>query len=93
MQEMTKMVSTNLFRALPLFEHDAKLPGGMYDPEEEEPKLDPSWAHLQVVYEFLLRFVVSSQTDVKLAKRYIDHSFVLRLLDCLIQKIKGRGNT
>ncbi|XP_075521832.1 serine/threonine protein phosphatase 2A 59 kDa regulatory subunit B' zeta isoform-like [Primulina tabacum] len=81
MQEMTKMVSTNLFRALPLFDHDVKLPGGVYDPEEEEPKLDPSWGHLQVVYEFLLRFVVSSQTDAKLAKRYIDHSFVLRLLD------------
>ncbi|KZV31377.1 serine/threonine protein phosphatase 2A 59 kDa regulatory subunit B' gamma isoform [Dorcoceras hygrometricum] len=81
MQEMTKMISTNLFRALPLFDHDTKVPGGAYDPEEEEPKLDPSWPHLQVVYEFLLRFVISSQTDAKLAKRYIDHSFLLRLLD------------
>jgi serine/threonine-protein phosphatase 2A regulatory subunit B' len=33
------------------------------------------------VYDFLLRFVASSETDAKLAKRYIDHSFVLRLLD------------
>jgi serine/threonine-protein phosphatase 2A regulatory subunit B' len=33
------------------------------------------------VYEVLYRFVASSETDAKLAKRYIDHSFVLRLLD------------
>ncbi|CBI28848.3 unnamed protein product, partial [Vitis vinifera] len=41
----------------------------------------PAWPHLQIVYEFLLRFVASSETDAKLAKRYVDHSFVLRLLD------------
>jgi hypothetical protein len=33
------------------------------------------------VYEFLLRYVVSGETDAKVAKRYIDHAFVLRLLD------------
>ncbi|KAJ6674656.1 SERINE/THREONINE PROTEIN PHOSPHATASE 2A PP2A REGULATORY SUBUNIT B [Salix viminalis] len=43
--------------------------------------MEPAWPHLQIVYEFLLRFVASSETDAKLAKRYIDHSFVLRLLD------------
>eukprot|EP00262_Sarcandra_glabra_P016228 TRINITY_DN5228_c0_g3_i1.p1 TRINITY_DN5228_c0_g3~~TRINITY_DN5228_c0_g3_i1.p1 ORF type:complete len:352 (+),score=50.73 TRINITY_DN5228_c0_g3_i1:59-1057(+) len=43
--------------------------------------MDPAWPHLQIVYEFLLRFVASSETDAKLAKRYVDHSFVLRLLD------------
>lgn len=33
------------------------------------------------MYEFLLRFVVSNDTDAKVAKRYIDQQFVLRLLD------------
>ncbi|MBA0596791.1 hypothetical protein Gorai_013600, partial [Gossypium raimondii] len=37
--------------------------------------------HLQLVYELLLRYVVSSDTDTKVAKRYIDHSFVLKLID------------
>ncbi|KAL3821584.1 hypothetical protein ACJIZ3_007489 [Penstemon smallii] len=81
MQEMTKMVSANLFRALPTSNHESNLSGDVYDPEEEEPTMEPSWQHLQIVYEFLLRFVTSSETDAKLAKRYIDHSFVLRLLD------------
>ncbi|CBI27539.3 unnamed protein product, partial [Vitis vinifera] len=47
----------------------------------ETPSIDPAWPHLQIVYEFLLRFVASPESDAKLAKRYIDHSFVLKLLD------------
>ncbi|KAK2982121.1 hypothetical protein RJ640_026083 [Escallonia rubra] len=80
MQEITKMIAANLFRALPSSNHDNKLPD-VYDPEDDEPTMEPSWPHLQIVYEFLLRFVASTETDAKLAKRYIDHSFVLRLLD------------
>uniref|UniRef100_A0A803QJ69 Serine/threonine protein phosphatase 2A regulatory subunit n=1 Tax=Cannabis sativa TaxID=3483 RepID=A0A803QJ69_CANSA len=80
MQEITKMVAANLFRTFPSFNHENK---GleMYDLEEEEPSMEPAWPHIQIVYEFLLRFVASTETDAKLAKRYIDHSFVLRLLD------------
>ncbi|KAF9587551.1 hypothetical protein IFM89_004009 [Coptis chinensis] len=80
MQEITKMVAANLFRTFPSSNHDNKFPES-FDPEEEEPTMEPAWPHLQIVYEFLLRFVASSETDAKLAKRYIDHSFVLRLLD------------
>ncbi|KAI4305772.1 hypothetical protein L6164_029118 [Bauhinia variegata] len=80
MQEMTNMVAVNLFRTLPPPNHDNKI-AEMYDLEEEEPTLEPAWPHLQIVYEFLFRFVASSETDAKIAKRYIDHSFVLRLLD------------
>ncbi|GFP79583.1 serine/threonine protein phosphatase 2a 59 kDa regulatory subunit b' gamma isoform [Phtheirospermum japonicum] len=81
MQAITKMLSANLFRALPSSIHDNKLSGDVYDPEDDEPTVDLSWPHLQIVYEFLLRFVSSPETDAKLAKRYIDHSFVLRLLE------------
>ncbi|GAV72162.1 B56 domain-containing protein [Cephalotus follicularis] len=80
MQEITKMVSANLFRTFLSTNHDNKIPD-LYEPEEDEPTVDPAWPHLQIVYELLLRFVGSSETDAKLAKRYIDHSFVLRLLD------------
>ncbi len=38
-------------------------------------------AHAQIVYEFLLRYVVSNDTDAKSAKKYIDQSFVVRLLE------------
>ncbi|CAL5203441.1 unnamed protein product [Lathyrus oleraceus] len=80
MQEITKMAAANLFRTLPCSNHDGKL-AEAYDPEEEEPALEPAWSHLQIVYEVLYRFVASPETDAKLAKRYIDHSFVLRLID------------
>ncbi|KAJ1410282.1 Protein phosphatase 2A, regulatory B subunit, B56 [Sesbania bispinosa] len=80
MQEITKMVAANLFRTLPSSNHDGKV-AEAYELEEEEPTLEPAWSHLQIVYEVLYRFVASSETDAKLAKRYIDHSFVLRLLD------------
>lgn len=35
----------------------------------------------QIVYEFLLRYVVSNDTDAKVAKKYIDQHFVLKLLE------------
>ncbi|GKV14679.1 hypothetical protein SLEP1_g25511 [Rubroshorea leprosula] len=80
MQEAIKMVSVNLFRSLTAQPRENKVLEA-FDLEEEEPSMDPAWAHLQYVYEFLLRFVASPETDAKLAKRYIDHSFVLKLLD------------
>ncbi|PIA51389.1 hypothetical protein AQUCO_01100308v1 [Aquilegia coerulea] len=80
MQEITKMVSVNLLRTLTTPPRENKILEA-YDLEEEEPSMDPAWPHLQIVYEFFLRFIASPETDAKLAKRYIDHSFVLRLLD------------
>lgn len=79
-EEMIKMVSINIFRCLP---PTAQENTGIEatDPEEDEPYLEPSWPHLQLVYELLLRYIVSQDTDTKVAKRYIDHSFVLKLLD------------
>ncbi|BBN00457.1 serine/threonine-protein phosphatase 2A regulatory subunit B' [Marchantia polymorpha subsp. ruderalis] len=79
-EDITKMLVTNLFRTLPPSSHE-NTGTENFDPEEEEPTMEPAWPHLQIVYEFLLRYIVSSETDAKLAKRYIDHSFVLRLLD------------
>ncbi len=35
----------------------------------------------QIVYEFLLRYVVSNDTEAKTAKKYIDQTFVVRLLE------------
>ncbi|KAL2498888.1 Serine/threonine protein phosphatase 2A 57 kDa regulatory subunit B' beta [Abeliophyllum distichum] len=79
-EELIRMISVNIFRCLPPASHENTGSENM-EPEEEEPYLEPSWPHLQLVYELLLRYVVSSDTDTKIAKRYIDHSFVLKLLD------------
>ena len=35
----------------------------------------------QVVYEFLLRYIVSPDTDAKAAKKHVDQAFILRLLE------------
>lgn len=79
-EEMVRMISINIFRCLPPNSHE-NTGSENVDAEEEEPFLEPSWPHLQLVYELLLRYIVSSDTDTKVAKRFIDHSFVLKLLD------------
>ncbi|KAL3644459.1 hypothetical protein CASFOL_009639 [Castilleja foliolosa] len=79
-QETVKMISANIFRAFIPQPRENNLIDGI-DLEEDEPFTDPSWPHLQIVYDFFLRFVSSQETDAKIAKRYIDHSFVLKLLD------------
>ncbi|XP_051116318.1 serine/threonine protein phosphatase 2A 57 kDa regulatory subunit B' theta isoform-like [Andrographis paniculata] len=80
MQEIVRMVSANIFREFMPQPRENKLIDGV-DLEEEEPAMDPAWPHLQVVYEFFLRFIASTETEAKIAKKYIDHSFVLKLLD------------
>merc|ERR1719299_238424 len=73
--EVVEMVSANVFRALA---PSTKTGGGE---DEDEPFLEPAWPHLQIVYEFFLRFVVSHDLDPKVAKKYIDQKFVLKLLE------------
>lgn len=53
-------VSANIFRPLPARSKDTP-----FDPEEDEPILEPAWPHLHIVYEFFLRFVVSGSTEAK----------------------------
>ncbi|KAK7390840.1 hypothetical protein VNO78_18968 [Psophocarpus tetragonolobus] len=78
-EELMNMVSVNIFRCFP--PSSRKMNTVNVDPEEEEIYLDPSWPHLTLVYEILLRYVVSPDTDIKTSKRYIDHVFVLKLID------------
>ncbi|CAD5179813.1 unnamed protein product [Musa acuminata subsp. malaccensis] len=85
-EELVRTIATNIFRCLPPAAHEntgseAAAAAAAADPEEENIFLDPAWPHLQLVYELLLRYVVSSDTDAKVAKRFIDHAFVLRVLD------------
>ncbi|KAJ0971269.1 hypothetical protein J5N97_019228 [Dioscorea zingiberensis] len=74
-----KMFDANLFRVLPPSNRSNSSGGG--ENEEEEPMFDPSWFHLQGVYDLLLRFIASSSLDAKVGKKYVDHSFILRLLE------------
>ena len=73
MSDLMAMVSANVCRALPPATDD-------FDPEEDEPVLEPAWPHLQVAYEFFLRFIVSSEVNAKAAKKYVDQRFCLQLV-------------
>lgn len=50
-------------------------------PEEDEPLLEVAWPHMQLVYEILLRFVLSKEVDSKTAKEYFSKKFMIRLLN------------
>ncbi|CAE6971679.1 Ppp2r5e, partial [Symbiodinium sp. CCMP2456] len=71
-------VGANIFRALQTRNKD---PLAFSDPEDDEPSLERAWPHLQIVYEFFLRFVVSNDVDPKIAKRFVDQNFMLKLLE------------
>ena len=43
--------------------------------------MEPAWPHLQVAYEFFLRFIVSSEVNAKAAKKYVDQKFCLQLVE------------
>lgn len=80
-EDVIFMVAKNLFRTLPppcQRSVDTSFDGGE---GEVEPYLDPAWPHLQLVYEFLLRYVVSNETDTKVARKFVDQRFILRLLE------------
>ncbi|KAL1304167.1 hypothetical protein AAFC00_000594 [Neodothiora populina] len=75
---VVEMFSKNLFRPIP---PPMNPQGDAFDPEEDEPVLEVAWPHIQVVYEFFLRFIESPDFNTNFAKQYIDHGFVLQLLE------------
>eukprot|EP00913_Durusdinium_trenchii_P012510 g11746.t1 len=88
MQDVVSMVGANIFRALQTRNKELFLmcvcerdPLAFSDPEDDEPSLERAWPHLQIVYEFFLRFVVSNDVDPKIAKRFVDQNFMLKLLE------------
>ncbi|XP_061166449.1 serine/threonine-protein phosphatase 2A 56 kDa regulatory subunit gamma isoform-like isoform X2 [Saccostrea echinata] len=76
--EAIHMFSCNLFRAIPPSSNPS---GAEFDPEEDEPTLEAAWPHLQLVYEFFLRFLESPDFQPNTGKKYIDQRFVLQLLE------------
>jgi len=77
-KELIEMVAGNLFRPLP----PRLNPSGLeYDPEEDDPILEAAWPHVQLVYELFLRFIENPEFDVTIAKKYIDTTFIDRLLE------------
>ncbi|CAG8558400.1 1575_t:CDS:10, partial [Dentiscutata heterogama] len=76
--EVVSMFAINLFRTIP---PQVNPIGDAFDPEEDEPVLELAWPHLQIVYEFFLRFIESPDFNTNIAKKYIDQQFILHLLE------------
>ena len=70
---MLFQVAYNIFRTLPPSENPD------FDPDEDDPTLEASWPHLQIVYEFFLRFLESPEFQPTIAKKFIDQKFVLQV--------------
>ncbi|CAI5484326.1 unnamed protein product [Closterium sp. Yama58-4] len=87
---ISRMLEVNLFRPLPPPAHETSGWESFDNDsanEEKEPTLEAAWPHLQIVYEFLRWYVVSSsEADADDAKRYIDQEFILKLLNLFDSK-------
>jgi hypothetical protein len=80
------MFAKNLFRPIP---PPVTPQGEAFDPEEDEPVLEVAWPHIQVVYEFFLRFIESQDFNTNIAKQYIDHQFVLQVRNIRLHHVRG----
>lgn len=96
LSELSEYVSTNRLRITPemysavieMFEKNLFRPipppinpiGELFDPDEDEPVYELAWPHMQMVYDFFLIFLESSDFDQSVARMYIDHKFVQNLI-------------
>ena len=75
--DLMRMIQENLCRSLP-----SENSGDLMDDEDEEGCFaEPSWPHISIIYETLLRVVQSNDIDLPIKKKYIDSRFVVRLLE------------
>lgn len=84
---VTFQISCNLFRTLPPSENPD------FDPEEDDPTLEASWPHLQLVYEVFLRFLESQDFQATIGKRVIDQKFVLQVSRSIERGSRGFSNS
>ncbi|ORX71361.1 protein phosphatase 2 regulatory subunit B, gamma isoform, isoform CRA_f [Linderina pennispora] len=73
-----QMVQANIFRVIP---PQVNAFGDPFDPEEDEPRDEPAWPHLSLVYHIFLRFLESGDFNNGLARSFIDQAFTTQLLD------------
>jgi serine/threonine-protein phosphatase 2A regulatory subunit B' len=78
LDQVMEMIQKNIFRPLPVVKKTG-VAGEMGIDEEEI--IDPSWPHLQPVYEFFLQLIVNDAADVKSLKGFITHKFIQEFLE------------
>ena len=51
------------------------------DPDEDEPNLEEAWPHYQIVYELLLRFIMTHEIDAAEIRDELNETFIIKLLE------------
>ncbi|KRX48485.1 Serine/threonine-protein phosphatase 2A 56 kDa regulatory subunit alpha isoform [Trichinella murrelli] len=81
--EVVTMVASNIFRTLPPKDNPD------FDPEEDEPLLEAAWPHLQLIYEFFLRFLESPDFQPAVGKHPRERDSLKTVLHRIYGKILG----
>ena len=69
LDDVMTMVEKNIFRPLPIFKR-----GNLAFSEtgvEQEEEVEPSWPHIQGIYEFFLQLVINEAVEVRSLKVYV----------------------
>ena len=76
---VVELVKRNAFRTLI---HRDRTPMDLLDGDDEEPLLEHTWPHLELVYDILLKTVTSKEIDYPAAQAAgLDKAFVTKLID------------
>jgi serine/threonine-protein phosphatase 2A regulatory subunit B' len=78
------MVKRNLFRGLPS-NHGQEYNESLINELDEDAFQDPAWPHLHLIYEVLLRFLLSPNANKKIMKKHLRGLF----LDTLIEMFES----
>jgi serine/threonine-protein phosphatase 2A regulatory subunit B' len=72
------MVGKNLFRTFANHKDPRAAP---YDPEDDEPILEPAWPHLHLVYTFFLRCLESKSVTSELYAKTVDGHYIRQFME------------
>ncbi|XP_034050997.1 serine/threonine-protein phosphatase 2A 56 kDa regulatory subunit gamma isoform-like, partial [Thalassophryne amazonica] len=81
--EIVSMCAAHMFREL---SPSSNPPAAEFLSQSEEPKLDPAWPQIQLVYEFFQTFLEAPSFQVEIAEKYIGKEFVTQLLQQFVSE-------
>jgi serine/threonine-protein phosphatase 2A regulatory subunit B' len=73
-----KTIAANLFRT---FANKNNRKSSSVDPDEDEPNLEEAWPHIQLVYELLLKFIMSPHLTSEIVTGHISNSFIKQFVE------------
>ncbi|CAH8477090.1 unnamed protein product [Schistosoma rodhaini] len=75
------LVKVNAFRTIATLYTTTEMSDYVDNDDEQVSNLEPSWPHLQLVYDIFLRFISSPDFQASLGKKYLDQQFFKSLLE------------